>query len=103
MCQLQLLLLMILLITVLVSHNVMCQGSYNFLSPQLPLTGFQQACCFTGNNLSTFFCSDITDYCKNNAFFKKNKFFVPTYCWWVSILVSCVYVLFRALFHSSAI
>ena len=38
--------------------------------PTLPLAGFHQACCFTSNTLSTFFCSDVTDYCKHNAFSK---------------------------------
>ena len=64
----------------------------------LPLTGFHQACCFTSNTLSTFFCYDLTDYCKNNAFSNRNKFFLPTYCWSVLILLFCVYVFLRAQF-----
>ena len=44
--------------------------SANLPPPHLPLTGFHQACCFTSNSLSTFFCSDLTDYCKNKAFSK---------------------------------
>ena len=74
MCQLQLLLLVILLITVLVSHNVIYRGvnkkAPTIVSPTPPLTGFHQAYCFTSNTLSTFFCSDLTDYCKNNVFSK---------------------------------
>ena len=67
------------------------------------LTGFHQTCCFTSNNLSTFFCSDLTDYQRNNAFSKYSKFFLPTYYWSVLISLFCVYVFLRALFHSSAI
>ena len=82
MCQLQLLLLAILLITVLVSQNViyveyfmpMSHGvnkkAPTNVSPTLPITSFHRACCFTSSNLSAFFCSDLTDYCKNNAFSK---------------------------------
>ena len=90
MCQLQLLFLVILLITVSVSHNViyfeyfmlMSHGvnkkAPRIVSPNPPLAGFHQACCFTNNTLSTIFCSDVTDYCKNNAFSKQNNFFLPT-------------------------
>ena len=82
MCQLQLLFLVILLITVSVSHNVIYFEYFMLMShgairrllelspPTLPLAGFHQACCFTSNTLSTFFCSDVTDYCKHNAFSK---------------------------------
>ena len=83
MYQLQLLLLAILLITVLVSQNVIYLEYFMLMShgvnkkaPKIvslypsPLTGFHQACYLTSNNLSTFFCSDLTNYCKNNAFSK---------------------------------
>ena len=36
-------------------------------------------------------------------FQSKTKFFISTYCWSVLILLFCVYVFLRALFHSSAI
>ena len=41
-----------------------------FPSSMVPLTGFYQACCFTSNTLSTFFCFDPADYPKNNGFSK---------------------------------
>ena len=36
-------------------------------------------------------------------FQNKTKLFLPTYCWSILILLFCVYVFLRALFHSSAI
>ena len=64
----------------------------------------QKCCCFLHqfNNLSTFFCSDPTDYCKIMHFRNKTNFF-PTYCWSVLISLFCLYVFLRALFCSSAI
>ena len=82
MFQLQLILFVILLITVLChmmlyTMNILCLWAMLSIKrllqlspPPLPLTGFHQACCFRSNNLSTFFCSDLTDYSKNNAFSK---------------------------------
>ena len=83
MCQLQLLLFVILLITVLVSHNVTYLEYFIPMShgvkkrapttvspPPVALTNFHQSCCFISNTLSTFFCSDLADYCKNNTFSK---------------------------------
>ena len=80
MCQLQLLLLVILLVTVLVLRSVIYLEHFvpmshgvnkkECLPPPLPLIGFHQASCFTSNTLSTFLCSDLTDYCKNIAFSK---------------------------------
>ena len=82
MCQLQVLLFVMLLITVLVSHSViylqyfmpMSHGVNKkapvIVSPTPPTNSFHEACCFTSNNLSTLFCSDLKDYCKNNAFSK---------------------------------
>ena len=74
MYRLQLLLLVVLLITVLMSHSVIYLEYFMSMShgvnkkaptivspPPLPLTGFHQAYCFTSNNLSTFFCSDLTN------------------------------------------
>ena len=80
MCQLQLLLLVILLVTVLVLRSVIYLEHFvpmshgvnkkDCLPPPLPLIGFHQASCFTSNTLSTFLCSDLTDYCKNIPFSK---------------------------------
>ena len=49
------------------SHGVNKKAPTIVSPPPLPLTGFHQAYCFSSNNLSTFFCSDLTDYFKNNA------------------------------------
>ena len=59
-------------------------------------------CCFTRSNLSMFSCSDQI-IAENNAFSKKNKCLLSTYCWSVLVLLFCVYVFLRVLFHSSAI
>ena len=58
--------------------------------------------CFTINTLSICFCSDLTDYCKNMHFKGKTIFF-SIHGWSVWILLYCVYVFLRALFHSSCL
>ena len=70
MCQLQLFLLVTLLITVLVSHNVIFFEYFMPMSHGINKKAPTMTCCFTSNNLSTFFCSDLTDYQRNNAFSK---------------------------------
>ena len=49
-----------------------------------------------------FFCSNQI-IAKNNAFSKKNKFFLSTLCCVVLILLFCFYVLHTVFFHHSAI
>ena len=51
------------------SHGVNKKAP-TFVSLIPPLTGSHKASCFASNTLSSFFCSDRTDYCKNNAFSK---------------------------------
>ena len=66
--------------------------------------GFHQVCllfhkkCF----INLFHCSNQI-IAKNNAFSKKNKFFLSTLCWLVLILLFCFYVLHTVFFHHSAI
>ena len=52
-------------------------------------------CCFTRNTLSTLFCSD--------QIIAKKCIFKVKHCWSVLILLFCVHVFPRVLFHSSAI
>ena len=66
-------------ITVLVSQNVVCFGYFmpmthgvnkkapkvvSFHTSPLNQDFTRFVCCFTRNTLSTFFCSDLKDYCK---------------------------------------
>ena len=99
----QLLLLVILLVTVLVSHNVinfeyfmpMSHGVNKkvptTISPNPPSNRFSPACCF---------CSYLTDYCKNNSFTKQ---IFSTNLLLVSFDLDVLYMCFLGHFFSSAI
>ena len=114
-CQLLLLLLVILLCyfhTMLYALDTLCPWAMVPIKRLLQFwypTPFSKqvftrfVCCFTRNTLSTFFWFDLTDYCKRIMHSRQCKFFLSTYCWSVLILLFCVYMFLRALFHSSCL
>ena len=108
-------------ITVLVSHSVTCFAYFmpmshafnknNCLSPSpspplLSLTRFSPVLFVVSQEMlyqSFFFLIWSMRILQKNVFAKQNRFFVSTCCCSILMLLFCVYVFLRALFHSSVI
>ena len=104
-------------ITVLVSHSVICFGCFmrknhsaNKHAPLVvsplypsPLPGFQQVCLLLYKQYFINIFWLWSNYCKKLCIFKVKQFFFSAYCWSVLILLFWLYVFLRTLFHISVI
>ena len=86
-------------------HGVIKNAPTIVSPPPFSITGFSPGLLVVLQEIlyQSLFCFDLPDYCKKRCLFKVKHIFFSTYCCSVLILLFCVYVFLRALFHSSCL